>query len=331
MVSLISNKIDLQWGESAAIRHEFIKQVDPFNLIAKNKSDLSSLNYSPFEGDIELLANTRNVIERQNGKRYKHVILTNGAAGGCVIAMRAYAKQGFKTVITHEAPYFSLYPGMIQAAGLAQTFTFPELAVKPIALVDSPSNPLGLIRHAPDSMYEIPIIWDAVYANNIYTKVNVQIPHDVLVGSYSKLTGLNGVRIGWIATDDTLLFERIKDLVAAEYCGLSVPSMQLLNECLERFNWEAFERNARQALDFNREEWSKLNKFFCGTQVPENGMFSYVPMDKKCKELFEKAQILWTPGSKLGDIDAFGRFNIGQSLNNIKNAVAQVLKIDTIR
>lgn len=324
-------KIDLTWGESVAVREQFIRQVDPFNLIAKNRSDLANLNYSPFEGDPELLVNTKILIERQYGKKYRHIILTNGAAGGCVIAMRAYQKQGFKSVITYKAPYFSLYPGMIQAAGLTQVHIYPELAIRPIALVDSPSNPLGIVREAQTGMFEFPIIWDAVYANNVYMKTNVNIPHDVLVGSYSKLTGLNGVRIGWIATDDTWIFERIKDLVTSEYCGLSVPSMQLLNECLERFDWATFERNARFALDTNREEWAKLEKYFQGEPVSENGMFFYGPMDNKCKELFEKANVLWTPGSKLGDDDAFGRFNIGQSLSNIKNAVAQVIKIDTIR
>lgn len=322
-------KIDLTWGESVAVREQFINLINPFVMIAQNRDSLLSLNYSPFEGDTILLEHTKKVIQRQFGRTYKHVILVNGAAGGCVITMRAYAQSGKSIGLTAEAPFFSLYPSMVNAAGLEHQTKFEGLErFSIVSLIDSPSNPTGEIR--VDPLPFAPVIWDAAYGNKVYTRLNPAITHDVLVGSYSKLTGLNGIRIGWIATDDSILFERIKDLVAAEYCGLSTPSSELLNKVLPDFDWASFERNSIYALDRSREEWSRLERFFGGHPTPDNGMFYYAPMDKKCQEIFTKAEVVWTPGSKLGHNDSFGRFNIGQSLSNIKNAVAQVLKADKL-
>lgn len=323
-------KIDLTWGESVAVRQAFTEQLKLKTLLLTN--NLNDLNYSPFEGDAELLAHTRQVIKRQSGKDYRHVLLTNGAAGGCVITMRAYYQQGKTIGLTWPAPYFSIYPNMIAASGLEHMIEGHSMGIdvmKSVHLVDSPSNPEGIVRGGRDFM---PVIWDSVYGNKVYARFNRVIPHDVYVGSYSKLTGLNGIRIGWIATDDSLLYERLKTLVTAEYCGLSTASVMILNKVLPDYDWARFEGKALDALDQNKTEWQKLEKFFGGQAVPDNGMFYYGPMDADAQELFYKAGIVWTPSTRLGTAkDDHGRFNIGQSYNLIKKAVDEVLKADTLR
>lgn len=323
------SRIDLSWGESVAVRKEFIEcsYVKRIEYLSHN---LNSMNYSPFEGDELLLEHTREVIKIQLNRTYRHVVLTNGAAGGCVIAMRAYKMQGREIAVTYQAPYFSLYPSMVKAAGLYHETQCYADPAKSVFLVDSPSNPEGIVRTA--NRTGMPIIYDAVYGNKVYSIMNQVIPHDVLVGSYSKLTGLNGIRIGWIATDDDLLYERIKELVAAEYCGLSVPSMNILNNILPHYDWSRFHERANNSLDDNRTQWQKLEKFFGDAKVSENGMFFWGPMDNKAKELFTKAGIIWTSSKKLGTFgDTHGRFNIGQSNELIKEAVKTVLKTDRIK
>lgn len=322
-------KIDLTWGDSVAIRENFLKNVQGFgeyNPVLFGH-DLANLNYPPFEGDPILIEHTRQVIKRQVNREYKHVILTNGAAGACAITLRAYQLQGKAIALTYEPPYFSLYPSIIKAAGLThQTEVNGIDHLRAVHLVDSPSNPDGVIRDGDSDL--LPVIWDAVYGNRICARFNRTIPHDVLVGSYSKLTGLNGIRIGWIATNDTLLFERIKELVTAEYCGLSVPSILILNQVLPGYDWESFEKGSLASLDQNRTEWQKLEKFFNYKPVADNGMFYYAAMDKHCQDLFNKAGVMWRPGSRMGTTDDFGRFNIGQSCDLIRQAVALVLKED---
>jgi aspartate/methionine/tyrosine aminotransferase len=153
-------------------------------------------------------------------------------------------------------------------------------------------------------------------------------PHDVLVGSYSKLLGMNGIRIGWIATNDDMLAERIKDLVTAEYCGLSSSSTQIVKSALQDFDWDSFEIGARMRLDYNRQQFTRLEKFFQGAKVGPNGMFFYGPMDEKCQELMRKCGVLWTSGTDLGTSEDFGRFNLGQDTQVVKKVVEEVLKTD---
>lgn len=337
------DKISLVWGDSVAVRNAFIDATGERD-IPSYWPKLSHMDYVPFVGNEELIEITKNVIGRQTGLNYKHVILTNGAAGAITIALRAYQQSGSKYCFTMNSPWFSIYPQMIKAAGLKHTpkntwatdGDKPLLTgCRPVLLIDSPSNPLGqTISIAAQKKDDplCPVIWDSVYYSAIYMTVKASAPtHDICVGSYSKLTGLNGVRIGWIATDDDLLFDKIKDLVTAEYCGLSQMDVQLLLTHLKYLDWDLFEMMARSNLDTNREQWSKLERFLGDTPVPLNGIFHYAPVDPLASKLFTKAGILWTPGSKLGHSDEYGRFNIGQSNSLIKKAVESVLKIDKLR
>lgn len=321
---------DLGWGNAVCVRHAFLKGIELrtvfFSLDDKN------LSYTPHDGDAKLIEITRRVIERQVGPTYKHIFLTNGASGGATIAMRAYAQRGYKTCITRTAPYFSIYPGMIDAAGLKHITGVPEEnCVRPILLIDSPSNPHGEV--VEDLATTIPVIWDAVYHSRVYGAGNFKAMHsDVIVGSYSKLLGFNGIRTGWIATNDDVLALRIKNLVESEYCGLSSASNVVLLQVLKNYRsknfWENFEHRARLYLDCNREEWSRLEKFFGQKPVGEVGMFYYAPMDSACKRLMEKSGVVWTPGSRLGHEDSYGRISLGQDCELTLKAVKEILKND---
>ena len=199
-------------------------------------------------------------------------------------------------------------------------------------LLDLPSNPLGKMQEIERKSLEIPVILDGVYFNNVYTRGSLTPPpHDVYIGSYSKLIGLNGIRIGWVATDDDLLAIRMAALITAEYCGLSVPSTDILKQTLKDFNWPLFESRARGNLNWNREDWSKLEKFFGDVPVPENGMFYYGPVDKKCKELLSNTGIGYIGGKALGTNDDFARFNLGQNNRMFRKAVMEFLENDRIK
>jgi aspartate/methionine/tyrosine aminotransferase len=324
-------KHDLSWGHSIAVRTAFLETISG-GATTFGYKELEVMNYPPHEGDEELIQLTKEVIYRQTGQKYEHILLTNGATGGVTIALRAYQQQGYEVCHVEEPPFFPLYPSMTYTAGF-KSYSYGSLKDnlhKTVRLIDSPSNPLGTIktgifRHNFDTK----VIWDAVYHNNVYTSLKIiPIDHDVVVGSYSKLTGLNGIRIGWIATNDRMLYERLRKLVTAEYAGLDVPSVKILLKYLKDFYWDSFETNATYKLNCNREQWSKLEKYFGDQPVSPCGMFYYGPMDKACKKLLEKSGITWMPGSSCGTNDDFGRFNLGQDNKIIMNAVKQVLKND---
>lgn len=325
-------KIDLGWGNSVAVREAFLNTYHG-NPMVLAKEELMKFDYPTHEGDPELVEITRGVVERQTGRKYKHLFLVNGATGGCVIALRAYNQMGIQHCVTRKAPYYIRYPNMIASAGMQHAAGGGALVdyVKTVTLLDLPSNPLAL-QTPLNLLSPKPTIIDAVYYNNVYMNFRpLYLPeHTVMIGSYSKLTGVNGIRIGWLATDDDILADRFKDLVTSEYCGLSRASSDILKHTLQGFNWDQFEASARFKLDCNRSEFELLEKFFDGTSVPGIGMFYYAPMDEKAQKIFEKANVSWTKGSAMGTNDGFARFNLGAKTEVIEEAVRRVLKADRI-
>jgi aspartate/methionine/tyrosine aminotransferase len=326
-------KFDLTWGESVCVRTAFLETLGGAPVIF-GYDQFEQFGYPKHEGHPELIELTKKVIKRQTGRTYKHVLLTNGATGAATITLRTLKQRGHNTCFTRTAPYFSIYPSMIKAAGFERHVTeghdiFP--GDKCIGLIDSPTNPQGIF--VSGRVFTDPVIWDAVYHNKVYTSERRhEIPgHDIVVGSYSKLLGINGIRVGWIAFNDDSLYNDLYKNVTAEYCGLSHASTHILLTVLKEFYWEQFEQNARYQLDFNRGEWSKLEKYFGDHPVSKVGMFYYAYMDKACKKLMEKSGVLWMPGTTLGADDDFGRINLGQDNRLILNAVKEVLKIDKIK
>lgn len=322
----------LTWGESVIIRQRFVETFG--STIILGHKELENLSYTKHSGEPELIELARQCIKRQTGMEYKHILITNGATGGITITMRAYYKQGYKKVVTRDPPYFSLYPRMIDAAGMKHVIDMRfENDGDEIFLLDNPTNPTGKTCSVLHLYPKHLTILDAVYHSNCYTTGNPIVPwHNVQVGSFSKLTGLNGLRLGWIATDDDLLYDRLKVLVEAEYAGLSRPSGEILLALVKgkEDRWDEFESMSRYWMDMNRTEWSKLERFFGNTPVSPIGMFFYSPMDEACKRLMEKAGVQYMLGSNFGHIDSHGRFNIGQCSKVVQGAVKAVLKADKI-
>lgn len=324
-------KFDLAWGNSVAVRQAFLANASGVRMVFDTE-ELLKFDYPDHAGDPKLVEITRKVIERQTGLNYRHILLTNGATGGVVISLRALAAQGRIYCNTRNAPFYVRYPKMIEAAGLVHSQEIrPITKHASVVLLDIPSNPLGLTTTFDYNQIDVPVVLDGVYLNRVYTNGSVLAPaHDVMIGSYSKLLGINGIRIGWIATNDSFLFERMSELVTSEYCGLSTASTEIVKQALHRFNWHNFEVEARQKLDHNREEWSKMERYFGQTPVIPVGMFYYGPVDRKAKELLTKAGIHYTTGDKLGTDDSFGRFNLGQDNDLTRKAVRAMLKADKI-
>ena len=332
----MKKEFDLGWGESVAVRQAFIETFNGKSVVF-DLNTFKNMGYPKHEGDPELVSLTKQIIKRQTGNSYKHVFISNGAAGGVAIALRALKDKDINECWTENPPYFRFYPSIIQAAGLRQVHSSEDknFFQKHIFLIDSPSNPLGIFSKMKKDLNGNPIIWDTVYFNKVYCPGKHPKPeHDIAVGSYSKLTGLNGLRVGWIATNNDILSDKLKTLVTAEYCGISTASTKIILETAGKFNekdWIFFEKTANLYLNYNREEFSKLEKYFGNQPVTGVGMFYYAPVDKHCKKLLEKSGIIWSKGSDLHHTDDYGRFNMNQDNKLIKQAVKEILKNDTIK
>lgn len=330
---------DLGFGNSICVRQAFLENYN-YSFITFTPFHLNKFDYPNHLGDEEIIKYTKQVIKRQTGLDFKHVVLTNGATGGVVIALRAGKELGYHKCLTRVGPYYLRYPDMIKASGAKHITNIDDLNTNDTAiLLDLPSNPLALTNDFTDEKLRFSSIMpyriiDGVYLNNVYTNGDIKLQEQhmgAFVGSYSKLLGLNGLRIGWIATNGDFLYEKLKTLVTAEYCGLDYAGTELLKGILRDFDWGKFERRAKLKLDYNREEWSKLERFFDGYKVSDIGMFHYTHIDPKLRFLLDKTNVKYTLGSILGTSDDFGRFNLGQDNNLISNIVSNILRKDSIK
>lgn len=324
-------KYDLTWGESVCVRQAFVDNQHNQATFFDNYTLMGDFGYPKHEGDQALISVTADVIKRQTGEAYKHIFLTNGATGAVTMAMRSMGHLGYNAILTSKPPYFSLYPGMVRSANMMHITEQGNWGLDEFAqLVDSPSNPAGTIGFVKSTKAQPTTIWDAVYHNRVYTNGKIgTIPHDVVCGSFSKLTGLNGIRIGWVATNDDLIATHLTEIVTSEYCGLSYASTRVLLNCLDNFDWDMFEENARFRLDLNRTEWQRVTRYF-DAEVPSNGMFYYSSIDESAKKLMQKAHVYFQPGSKMDTDDGFARFNLGQDNALIREAVAAIRKADKL-
>jgi selenocysteine lyase/cysteine desulfurase len=94
-------KYDLGFGNSVAVRKAFLETYKG-NFIVFTQDTLEQFDYPAHLGDPELIKTTKEVIKRQTGQKYKHVILTNGATGAINIVLNAYKSIGFDCCITNH-------------------------------------------------------------------------------------------------------------------------------------------------------------------------------------------------------------------------------------
>lgn len=328
----MNNRFNLGWGSSVAIRKAFIEaSLDCY--ITFDSEDILKMDYTDHTGDPYLIELTREIIERQTGIKYNHIVLTHGATGGLVVALTALRNvcSAETNVCTTPAPFFRMYPDIIKNAGFnhLQTNDFTDLNPS-IILLDSPSNPLGKI-HIGNIPGKHTIIFDSVYHTKSYMSKFYEPPaHDINVGSYSKMIGINGIRVGWVATQDGLIYERLKEAAAAHYCGLSHPQATILRGLISNVHWDNFELYAQRKLDANREEWSKLEKYFGGTAVYPVGMFFYSAADQACRDLLDRSGVTYFGGEKLHHTKEYLRINLGQDIELVRDAVKAILAEDKI-
>lgn len=282
--------------------------------------------YGPYEGTPELIEETRKVIKHVLDQSYKHILITNGASNAINLLLRHFAEGGGRTVYTTEYGYPS-YEEMIKRAGLDRVRDLDKYPFNlgtsqlSMRLIDSPENPHGHQHSIGSADTDI---WDAVYHSKIYTKdLETKPNHKYLVGSYSKLLGIAGFRIGFIATNDTLAYESLVKQLHNETTGVSRPSQEYLTKILKTIDLELFMLKGRRDLWNNKTEFQKIEYLFDRQKVNENGMFYCVKADPKAVDILDKAGIVYV---RL-DQDTI-RLSMGQTITTTQEAIKAILKED---
>lgn len=321
---------DFGWGEPycvrEALKHYYKRKIHPVNI--------DNLHYSPDEGLEELISYTRMFLENTTGIDYKYIIITNGTTGAINVVLRSLANREKKNICYTHKYFFPYYPHIISKngyqhkTGLYNQHECQLSKKNTVGLVDSPSNPEGEILLYTDR--ENNIIWDSVYHNPVFVNtIPVKPDHRVNCGSYSKVFGLTGARIGWIATNCEEDYKAFMEENLYESCTISMPGQDLLLDILKNMDLNNFMRSAKYRINNNREMFDKVKNLFDNQPVTENGMFYSAWSTPKSYKLLDRLDI------KYVEIDSENknrllRFNLAQTNDITKKAVRRILKEDRL-
>ena len=319
-------KFNFGWGNPY-----FLLDILSEMYVGTNQPNIHSLIYGPYEGIPSLIEHTHKVIAQTTGQKYKHILITNGASSAVNCLLRKFKREGGESVYTTQYGYPS-YEEMIKRAGLKRVNNLDApmlnlglsrdlLKVQAIRLIDSPENPMGQQYTGGNADRDI---WDGVYHNQIYTQAfNVQPKHKYFVGSYSKLLGVAGARVGFIATNDTMAYEGLLAEVRNELTGVSRPSQELIVSILKSVDLNRFMLRGLGSLCYNKEEFQKIEYLFDGQPVNEVGMFYCAKADPKAVSTLERAGVEYV---RLDDETI--RLSMGQTRQVVKDGIKAILKED---
>lgn len=292
-----------------------------------NLTKIEEMGYPPYEGMPDLVNHVKGML-----KNYEHVLITNGTTSSINIVLKALVNNEGRRVVVTNKHYFPYYPNIIEHAfcqhktGIATDTGFADFKMN---LLDAPSNPWGAIVDHKDIHNNT--IWDSVYASKIYINSleELNVGHRVNVGSFSKILGIAGLRLGWIATNS----KKDYDLFYAEQqyslCGVSMLGQDLLTDILDTVDFDLFCTRAKFAVNSNREEFLKLGGFFDNQQIPSNGMFYPVWVDDKALTILERAGVGYMKLDTEGQSTLI-RFNLAQNRTMTKDAIKAIKTADRI-
>ena len=321
--------LDFAWGETYCVREALKHHYKRKSLGTIN---IDKMGYVPDDGNPILIKLTKDFLRETTGIDYKHVVITNGTTGAINVVLRVLNRlEGKKTCFTHKY-HFPYYPSIITKNGYKHEFGLYKQHEKQLAkpnsvgLVDSPSNPEGDLLLYSD--HHNNVIWDSVYHNPVFiNSIAVKPDHRVNCGSYSKVFGLTGARIGWIATNNDADYIAFRDENLYETCTISFAGQDFLIDVLNNTDLENFMRSARYRINNNREMFDRISYLFDGQPVPENGMFYCAWATRYTVELLKKLNIKCVKLDSAGE-DQFLRFNMAQTNEITTKAIRYLLKED---
>ncbi len=209
-------------------------------------------------------------------------------------------------------------------------------------ILNTPHNPTGYLMSRAD--YEsvhrfarennLLLFSDEVYRESEYDP-STRLPaacdlggHAISLGVTSKTYGLAGLRIGWIATKNRKIYERMASLKDYTTICSSAPS-EFLAEVAMRNRQKLIDRN----LGIIQRNLSVMDDFF-----PRHAnLFSWIrpragsmafpcylggDIESFCDELVRKAGVLLLPGSMYND--SSNHFRLGLGRKNLAEAVARL-------
>ncbi|HEY9525544.1 MAG TPA: aminotransferase class I/II-fold pyridoxal phosphate-dependent enzyme [Anaerolineales bacterium] len=209
-------------------------------------------------------------------------------------------------------------------------------------VINTPHNPTGYLMSRADfeavnkfaQDNKLLLLSDEVYRESEYDpamRLSAACDfgeHAVSLGVTSKTYGLAGLRVGWIATKNKKVYERIASLKDYTTICNSAPS-EFLAEVALRNRHKLINRNLsiiKQNLGVIDELFTRYASFF-GWVRPTAGSMAFPKLlkgdiDDFCSDLVKKAGVLLLPGSMYDD--SRNHFRIGLGRKTLPQAVERL-------
>jgi aspartate/methionine/tyrosine aminotransferase len=211
-------------------------------------------------------------------------------------------------------------------------------------LLNTPHNPTGYLMSRQDyeavhqfaQEYNLLLFSDEVYRESEYDPAT-RLPaacdlgdHAISLGVTSKTYGLAGLRIGWIATKNRKIYEKMASLKDYTTICNSAPS-EFLAEVAMRNRTKLVERN----LDIIKANAGLMDDFFArypdlfSWLRPRAGSMAFPRLlkgeiEEFCDRLVREAGVLLLPGSMYDDSQ--NHFRLGLGRKNLPQAVQRLEK-----
>jgi aspartate/methionine/tyrosine aminotransferase len=209
-------------------------------------------------------------------------------------------------------------------------------------ILNTPHNPTGYLMSREDyealhkfaKANKLLLFSDEVYRESEYDPAT-RLPagcddgeHAISLGVTSKTYGLAGLRIGWIATKNKRIYEKIASLKDYTTICNSAPS-EFLAEVAMRNRHKLIERNLgiiKQNLAVIEDLFNRRADLFSWVR-PQAGSMAFPRylggnVDKFCDELVKQAGVLLLPGSVYDD--SRNHFRLGLGRKNLPQAVKRL-------
>lgn len=302
------NKLDLKFGDPKFLQELNVLGYDVTVDSSNASYDLTKGTEAVIEQIYKLHEKVGNV---RNPRSYK-VVLGNGASQ-LLTALSRSVKVGV------YRPFWSRFDYLVEDM---QVFTneYPHSDKTHKLLVTYPNNPNGALSskvheaYAVDASYHWP-----TYYNNEDTMI--QLSNNILLFSFSKLSGLSSVRFGWALVKDLTDFYNMQNHVEHATCGVSVASQGIFTDwCWYNFD-TGLELLDMAAVELQRRH-AALQEFYPTHLYGEQrGMFFYV---KDPGQVFERLGIEGYRGKIFGHSDDYIRLNIGCSEEAFKELISRL-------
>ncbi|MQL84484.1 hypothetical protein Taro_016987 [Colocasia esculenta] len=244
-----------------------------------------------------------------------HVVVGTGSTQLFQAALYALSPPETEEPISvvSAAPYYSSYPsvtdflrsGLYRWAGDVHAFKFKNDAPY-IELVCSPNNPDGFLKEAVLNGEKGWTIHDLAYYWPQYTPITAAAAHDIMLFTFSKITGHAGTRIGWALVKDRAVAEKMTKFIELNTIGVSKDSQlraaQILGAVSDGYElggrarffdygrrlmaerWQLLQEAARSSGNFSLPHFPSANCSFTGemTQLLPGNL---IPLDFQYRAL----------------------------------------------